>query len=64
MILVIAVASGIWYGAICYLAYRIGDNWDALLDAVQASGRWIGIVAIALALAGAAFWYLHRRRRA
>lgn len=61
--LVIALASAVWYGGICYLAYRIGNNWDALREAVTDSGRWIGIVAIVLAALGAAAWLVHRRRR-
>ncbi len=61
-ILVMALASAVWYGGICYLAYRIGNNWEALREAVTDSGRWIGIVAICVAAVGAALWYLHRRR--
>ena len=61
---VMALASAIWYGAICYLAYRIGNNWDALRAAVASSGRWIGIVAVVVAGAGVAAWVVHRRRAA
>lgn len=60
--LVMAVASAVWYGAICYLAFRVGDNWDALRSAVAASGRWIGVAAVAIAAAGLATWYARRRR--
>lgn len=60
--IVMALASAVWYGGICYLAYRIGNNWDALRDAVADSGRWIGIVAIVLVGVGVAAWLVHRRR--
>lgn len=63
-IAVMAVASAVWYGSICYLAYRIGNDWDALRGAVTESGRWIGIVAIAIAALGAGIWFLRRRRAA
>lgn len=61
-IAVMAVASAVWYGSICYLAYRIGNDWDALRGAVAESGRWIGIAAIAIAVLGAGIWFLRRRR--
>lgn len=61
-IAVMAMASAVWYGAICYLAYRIGNDWDALRGAVAESGRWIGIAAVAIAAVGIAVWFLRRRR--
>lgn len=63
-LLVMALASAVWYGAICVLAFRIGNNWDALREAVTESGQWIGIIAIAIAVLGAGAWYLRRRRMA
>lgn len=62
--LVIALASAIWYGGICYLAYRIGDNWDVLREAVTESGQWIGIAAVVIAALGLVGWLVHRHRAA
>jgi membrane protein DedA with SNARE-associated domain len=60
--IVIALASGVWYGAICYLAARIGNNWEALQAAVKESGRWIGIIAVTIAAGGVVAWLVRRRR--
>lgn len=62
--LVFASASAVWYGMICWLAYRLSGSFEAILGAIASSGRWIGIVAMALIAAAAAVWYLRRRRRA
>ena len=61
--IVMASASAVWYGTICWLAYRLSGSFEALLVAIASSGRWIGLVAVAAAVLGAAAWYLHRRRR-
>jgi membrane protein DedA with SNARE-associated domain len=58
-----AVASGIWYGAITVLAYRLGSSWEALRDTVARAGLWAAIGATAVALVGVGIW-LQRRRRA
>lgn len=59
---VMALASGVWYGTICYLAYRFSNDVDALLAAVASSGRWIGIGASAIAVAALVVWFVRRRR--
>jgi len=62
--IVMALASAVWYGFICWLAYRLSGTFDELLAAIASSGRWIGIVASVLAVTGVAIWYVRRRRRA
>ena len=57
-----AVASGIWYGAITVLAYRLGSSWEALRDTVARAGLWAAIGATAIALLGVGVWLLRRRR--
>lgn len=60
--LVMALASGVWYGTICYLAFRFSNNVDALLAAVASSGRWIGVAATAIAAIALLVWLVRRRR--
>ena len=58
----VTVASGIWYGAITYLAFTVGARWEVLAARVGAVGRWAGIVALVVALIAAAMWLVRRRR--
>ena len=60
-----AIASGVWYGLIAYLAWRAGSNWDAVTEMIGRSGRVVTIGASALAvLAGLTWLWFHRRERA
>jgi membrane protein DedA with SNARE-associated domain len=60
-----AIASGVWYGLISYLAWRAGSNWDAVTQMIARSGRVVTIGAVAIAtLAGLAWLVYHRRERA
>ncbi len=61
---VVTVASGIWYGIIGALAYRAGENWEALEGSIRSVGRGAGIAAAVLAALGAAAFLVWRRRRA
>jgi membrane protein DedA with SNARE-associated domain len=59
----IALASGIWYGLVSYLAFRAGAaDWDALTGRISSVGRWIAIVAGSVFALGALAWWLHSRR--
>ena len=55
-------ASAVWYGAISYLAFRIGADWDQLSGAVSRYGRVAAITGGVLALLAVATWFLVRRR--
>jgi membrane protein DedA with SNARE-associated domain len=55
-------ASAVWYGAISYLAFRIGADWDQLSGAVSRYGRVAAITGSVLALLAVATWLLLRRR--
>lgn len=59
----ISAASALWYGAITHLAFRAGNNWEALLGTVESLGIWSAVIAGAILLAAASWWYLRRRRR-
>jgi membrane protein DedA with SNARE-associated domain len=57
-----AIASGVWYGIIAYLAYRAGADWSALTRMIAHSGRLAAIAAAALMLLGVVAWLALRRR--
>lgn len=59
---VIAVASGIWYGIVTWIAYRVGSDWDALQHRLRDAGVTAAIVAGLIVLLAVA-WLLLRRRR-
>ena len=61
--LAIAIASGIWYGVVTWIAYRVGSDWEALQDRLRGAGITAALVAGALVLL-AVLWYVIRRRRA
>ncbi len=60
--LVIAGASALWYGFITWLAYRVGRNWQALLDTLKSASITTAIVAAAvIVIAALVIWIVHRR---
>jgi membrane protein DedA with SNARE-associated domain len=59
----IAIASGIWYGAVTYFAYGVGGSWDELSHRVGGASRALGITAAAIALVAAIVFLVRRRRR-
>jgi membrane protein DedA with SNARE-associated domain len=62
---IFTLASTLWYGTIAWIAFRVGDNWEAVREAVVRVGRDVGIGAVVagavLAIIG---WRLIKRRRA
>lgn len=61
VLIAIALASGLWYGAITWLAFRAGSNWEVLQATIGRLGRWTAVIAIALVAVAALLWW---RRRA
>lgn len=57
----IAVASAAWYGLIVYLGATAGENWEQIRAAVEASSRWLAIVAAVLAVLVGVWWWRSRR---
>lgn len=57
----LAIASGIWYGALVYLGTIAGENWEQILGMVNRSGRWLGLLALIAAGAVAVWWRRSRR---
>ncbi|MBI1809580.1 MAG: DedA family protein [Gemmatimonadetes bacterium] len=62
--LVFLAASAIWYGAIAWIAFRVGDDWEGMQRAVRHFARQVGIVAFFAAGLLAAFVIVIVRRRA
>ncbi len=59
----IALASGLWYGLITFLAFRAGESWETLVRLLERLG-WGAAIGASVILAAMAFWlYQHRKRR-
>lgn len=61
-LLAMALASGLWYGVITVLAFRVGSSWEALQATITSASRWVAIGATALIAAVVGFWFVRRRR--
>lgn len=63
--LILAVACALWYGAITWIAFKVGSDWDAVKAALtqfaQGAGLGAGALAVILGVGG---WWLWRRRKA
>ena len=62
VVLAIALASGLWYGAIAWLAYHVGARWDDLAAYIGSLGRWSSVIAVAVVVVAIAIIYARRRR--
>jgi membrane protein DedA with SNARE-associated domain len=61
--LVIGIASGIWYGAVAWLAFRLGADWERVAGIMARQSRVVGIVVAVLVAVVLAVWMLRRRGR-
>lgn len=57
-----ALASGIWYGIISYVAFHAGADWGHLSAVVKRSGTLIAAISAVLLAVGLLAWFLVRRR--
>ena len=57
-----AIASGVWYGLIGYLAWKAGSDWNAVTALVARSGRVVTIAACVIAVVAGLLWYRHSRQ--
>jgi membrane protein DedA with SNARE-associated domain len=62
-VVAMGAASAIWYGAISYLAFRIGADWERLSGSVARYGQASGIAALALVVIAFVVWLVVRHRR-
>ena len=51
--LAMTLASGVWYGVVCWLAFRAGANAEVFLARVAAQQRVIVVAAVAVVVCGA-----------
>jgi membrane protein DedA with SNARE-associated domain/uncharacterized tellurite resistance protein B-like protein len=58
----IGIASAIWYGGITLVGAVIGAEWSRITALIAGVNRTLGVLALVLASAAAA-WYLVRRRQ-
>jgi membrane protein DedA with SNARE-associated domain len=61
---VFVLASAIWYGAIAWIAFRVGDDWAVMQEAVRHFARRVGVVALVAAALFAVIVFIAIRRRA
>jgi membrane protein DedA with SNARE-associated domain len=61
---VFLLASSIWYGAIAWIAFRVGDDWVQMQAAVRHFARRVGVVALVAAALFAIIVIIVVRRRA
>ncbi|MFI5245746.1 MAG: DedA family protein [Gemmatimonadales bacterium] len=61
---VFVLASSIWYGAIAWIAFRVGDDWLVMQAAVRHFARRVGVVALVAAALFAIIVIVVVRRRA
>ena len=61
---VFVLASSIWYGAIAWIAFRVGDDWLVMQAAVRHFARRVGVVALVAAALFAVVVVIAVRRQA
>ena len=61
--LAMALASGVWYGLVCWLAFRAGADAEILLARIAQHQRTIGLVAGAIVVVGGIWFFARRRKR-
>lgn len=61
--LAMGLASGVWYGLVCVLAFRAGADADALLARIGSQQRTVGLIAVAIVVVALAVFLVRRRMR-
>lgn len=61
-ILIMGIASAIWYGMITWLAFSAGANWEVFSSKLASVGRIVAIVAAAILLIVGTVHFARRRR--
>jgi len=59
----IGTASSIWYATLAIIAYRLGSEWDRIVEAIKTFQTGAAIVAGAIVVIVAGTWWLVRKRR-
>lgn len=58
-----SLASGVWYGLVCILAFRAGSNAEALLARIAEQQRLVGLLALSVVLVAIVVFVLRRRAK-
>ena len=59
---IFTIASGLWYGIISWIAFRVGEDWAAVRSTLEVVARDVGLGAVAVALVMVLVgWTLWRR---
>ena len=58
------VASGAWYAAVCWFAFRAGANAEALLARIAGQQKTVGLVAAAIVVLAVVVFLMRRRKHA
>ena len=61
-LLAMAIASGLWYGLITWLAFRVGDDWEVLSARIGGASRVMGLAAAGVAALLLVVWLVRRAR--
>jgi membrane protein DedA with SNARE-associated domain len=61
-VLLIGLASAIWYGTVSYVGFRLGADWPAVVRVLSRDGGMVSGVAAILAGMMFAVWLARRRR--
>ena len=60
LLIAMAAASAVWYGAITWLSFSAGNNWSVVSARIFALGRWSGAIAAIVVVAIAVRWWVRR----
>jgi membrane protein DedA with SNARE-associated domain len=60
----LVLASALWYGFVCIVAYRFGASWYAVRRALAGISTTLGVVALLVTVGAVAALWRHRRTRA
>jgi membrane protein DedA with SNARE-associated domain len=63
VLLSVASASAVWFALITFLAFRAGDNWDAVEHYLVRSGKVAGAIAVGIVLLVVAIWLYKRQTK-
>jgi membrane protein DedA with SNARE-associated domain len=62
---IFTVASGLWYGVISWIAFRVGEDWATVRERLEVVARDVGLGAVVAALVLVFFgWRLWKKRKA
>jgi membrane protein DedA with SNARE-associated domain len=63
VILSVATASAVWFALITFLAFRAGDNWDAVEHYLVRSGKVAAAIAVGIVAVVVIIWLVRRRSK-